>query len=253
MNTPTYKKILEHPDKDEIISKLVIGQAPSDIHDWLKAKYTNVGESKFIITEKVLKSFHSTHLDFYMDIQQDIAKTKDALATSNTIDSIELAIKSNTTYQDTILQLSSKELDAEVMMGRMALAVENRIGQLYDLIQEDPRNVNTKTERLWVELVETAGGLLDKYYKWKENNSTQVIQHNVTLQVVDQHISVFHDVIKEVLAQMDLETSLYFIEVFNTKMATLKMPEVNAPPTTEMKLAEAKLLNETINQKINEK
>jgi hypothetical protein len=253
MNKPTYKKIMEHPDKDEIISKLVIGQAPSDIHDWLKAKYTNVGESKFVLTEKILKSFQDTYLDFYNDIQQDIFKTKNALATDNNIDSIELAIKSNPTYQDTILQLSSKELNVEMMMGRMALAVETRMGQIYDLIQEDPRNVNTKTEKLWVELVETAGGLLDKYYKWKEIQSTQVVQHNVTLQVVDQHISVFHNVIKEVLAQMDLETSLYFMEVFNQQMGKLKMPEVNTPPTVEMKLAEAKLLNETINKKINEK
>jgi hypothetical protein len=252
MNKPTYKKVLEHPDRDEIISKLVIGSAPSDIHDWLKAKYTNVSEAQFVISEKILKSFQNTYLDFYNDIQQDISKTKNAL-TNNTIDSIELAVKNNSTYQDTILQLSSKELDVETMMGRMALAVETRIGQIYNLIQENPNDINTKTERLWVELIETAGGLLDKYYKWKESQSTQVIQHNVTLQVVDQHISVFHDVIKEVLAQMDLETSLYFIEVFNTKMATLKMPEVNAPPTTEMKLAEAKLLNETINKKINEK
>jgi hypothetical protein len=252
MNKPTYKKILEHPDKDEIISKLVIGQAPSDINDWLKTKYTNVSESKLIISEKTLKSFQNTYLDFYTDIQQDISKTKTALAT-NTIDSIELAIKSNPTYQDTILQLSSKELDVEVMMGRMALAVETRMGQIYDLIQEDPRNINTKTERLWVELVETAGGLLDKYYKWKESQSTQVIQHNVTLQVVDQHISVFHDVIREVLSQMDLETSLYFMEVFKDKMTKLKMSEVEDHPTTEMKLAEAQLLNETINKKINEK
>ena len=103
------------------------------------------------------------------------------------------------------------------------------------------------------ELVETAGGILDKYYKWKESQATQVIHHNVTLQVVDQHISVFHDVIREVLSQMDLETSLYFMEVFNDKMAKLKMPEAGAAPTTEMKLAEAKLLNETINKKINEK
>ena len=253
MNKPTYKKILDHPDKDEIISKLVIGSSPSDISDWLKAKYTNVGDAKFVLSENILKSFHNNNLDFYLDIQQDIAKTKSALAAGNPIDDIELAVKSNPTYQDTILQLSSKELDVEVMMGRMALAVETRMGQIYDLIQEDPRNVNTKTERLWVELVETAGGILDKYYKWKEINSTQVIHHNVTLQVVDQHISVFHDVIKEVLAQMDLETSLYFMEVFNDKMGKLKMPEPNAAPTTEMKLAEAKLLNETINKKINEK
>ena len=40
MNKPTYKKILEHPDKDEIINKLVIGQSLNDIHDWLKGKYT---------------------------------------------------------------------------------------------------------------------------------------------------------------------------------------------------------------------
>jgi hypothetical protein len=252
MNKPTYKKILEHPDKDEIISKLVIGISPTDIHDWLKAKYTNVGDSKFIISEKICKSFQNTYLNFYQDIQQDIAKTKLAVA-DGTVDQLDLAVKSNPTYEDAMLKLASGELNVEMMMGKMALAIETRISQIYDIIQEDPRNVNTKTERLWSEYIEKASNLLDKYYKWHEAQSSTVIQHNVTLQVVDQHISVFHDVIKEVLSQMDLETSLYFLEVFNDKMAKLKMPDPNAAPTTEMKLAEATLLNETINKKINEK
>jgi hypothetical protein len=252
MNKPTYKKILEHPDKDEIIGKLVIGSSPADIHDWLKIKYTNVSEAKFVLSEKILNSFKNTYLDFYQDIEADIAKTKTALAT-NTSDQLELAVKSNPTYQDAMVKLATGELNVDQMMGKMALAVETRISQIYDIIQEDPRNVNTKTERLWAEYIEIAGGLLDKYYKWKESQAATVVNHNVTLQVVDQHISVFHDVIKEVLSQMDLETSLYFMEVFNEKMAKLKMPEPNAPPTTEMKIAEAKVLNETINQKINEK
>jgi hypothetical protein len=252
MNKPTYKKILEHPDKDEIISKLVIGQAPSDIHDWLKAKYTNVGEAKFVLSEKILNSFQNTYLDFYNDIQQDISKTKTALAT-DTLNSIDLAVKNNPSYEDAMIKLAAGELNVEQMMGKMALAVETRIGQIWDLIQENPRDINTKTERLWAEYVEVASGLLDKYYKWKEGQSAHVIQHNVTLQVVDQHISVFHDVIKDVLAQMDLETSLYFMEVFNEKMTKLRLPDPAAAPTTEMKLAEAKLLNETINKKINEK
>ena len=252
MNKPTYKKILEHPDKDEIIAKLVIGSAPMDIHDWLKVKYTNVSEAKFVLSEKILNSFKNTYLDFYQDIHADIANTKTALATSTT-DQLELAVKSNPTYQDAMVKLATGELNVDQMMGKMALAVETRISQIYDIIQEDPRNVNTKTERLWAEYMEIAGGLLDKYYKWKESQAITTVNHNVTLQVVDQHISVFHDVIKEVLSQMDLETSLYFMEVFNEKMAKLKMPEPNAPPTTEMKIAEAKVLNETINQKINEK
>lgn len=252
MNKPTYKKILEHPDKDEIISKLVMGTSSADIHDWLKAKYTNVSETKFVISEKALKSFQNTYLDFYNDIQLDISNTKTAMVTG-TVDSIDLAVKNNPAYEDAMIKLAAGELNVEQMMAKMAYGLEMRISQIYDLIQEDPRNINTKTERLWAEYVEIASGLLDKYYKWRESHSPdQIIQHNVTLQVVDQHISVFHDVIKEVLSQMDLETSLYFMEVFNEKMAKLKMPDKDAAPTTEMKLAEAKLINETINQKINE-
>jgi len=252
MNKPVYKKILQHPDRDEVISKLVIGISPIDIHDWLKAKYTAVADTKFIISESALKGFQNNYLDFYQDIQQDIAKTKLSVS-SGTVSDLELAVKSNPTYEDAMLKLASGELNVESMMGKMALAVETRISQIYDIIQEDPRNINTRTERMWKEYVEVASNLLDKYYKWHETQSSTVIQHNVTLQVVDQHISVFHDVIKEVLSQMDLETSLYFLEVFNDKMAKLKMPDPSAAPTTEMKLAEATLLNETINKKINEK
>lgn len=62
----------------------------------------------------------------------------------------------------------------------------------------------------------------------------------------------FRDVIKEILSQMDLETSLYFMEVFNEKMAKLKAPDKEPGTSSEMRLAEAKLLNETINKKINE-
>lgn len=248
---PTYKKILEHPDKDEIISKLVIGQPLADIHDWLQAKYTNVSEAKFVISEKILKSFQDNYLDFYNDIMQDKANMKAALVVGGQ-DQLELTVKSNPTYYNAMVKLVNNELDLEGTMQRLVTNVETRLSQIFDMVQEDPRNINTKVERLMNDMVETLGGLLDKYYKWQENRMPdQIVQHNVTLQVVDQHISVFHDVIKEVLSQMDLETSMYFMEVFNEKMSKLKAPTPETGPSQEMKLAEAKLLNETINKKIN--
>ena len=252
-NKPSYKKILEHPDKDEIISKLVIGQPPADIHDWLKVKYTNVGEKKFVLSENTLKSFQSTYLDFYNDILQDMQKTKSAVAIGAPLESLELAVRNNPAYEDAMVKLATGELNVDQMMGKMALNVELRISQIFDAIQSDPNNINTKIDRLLVDYAEMFGNTLDKYYKWKESQANQTLHANVTLQVVDQHISVFHDVIKEVLSQMDLETSLYFMEVFNEKMAKLKMPDPGAVPTPEMKMAEAKILNETINKKINEK
>ncbi len=98
---PTYKKILEHPDKDEIISKLVIGVSATDFHDWLKAKYTNVSEAKFVLSEKIVKSFQDTYLDFYNDMSQDLANVKAASAPGAT-DDLSLVVKSNPAYHDAL-------------------------------------------------------------------------------------------------------------------------------------------------------
>jgi hypothetical protein len=250
MNKPTYKKILEHPDKDEIINKLIIQQPLSDIHDWLKGKYTNVSELKFVLSEKILKSFQSTYLDFYTDVQADLSKTKSALATS-TSEQLELTVKSNPAYRDAMLKMANNELDIRTMLNTLAANIETRLAQIYDTIQDDPNNINTKIDRLLIDYAEVFGNLLEKIYKFTEVHPDLIVQHNLNFGGVDPHISVFHDVIKEVLSQMDLESSQYFIEVFNDRMSKLKPPTPEAVPTQEMKLAEVKLLNETINKKIN--
>jgi hypothetical protein len=250
MNKTSLKKILEHPDKDEIISKLIIGISSKDIYDWLKAKYSNVSEAKFVISEKSIKSFQENYLDIYNLIQEDISKSKQAV-NLGTEEQLELSVQNNTTYRSKMLELADKEIDVRKIISNLCIAIETRLAQVFDEIQEDPRNINTRVDRLLIEYADSLGNILEKYYKFTESPADQVIQHNVTLQVVDQHISVFHDVIKEVLSQMDLETSLYFMEIFNQKMEKLKAPE-KEHINTDMKLAEAKLLNETINKRINE-
>jgi hypothetical protein len=250
-NKTALKKILDHPDKDEIISKLIIGMSSKDVHEWLQGKYTAASEAKFVIAEKSINSFQDNYLDLYNMIQEDIIKSKQALVTG-TEASLELSIKNNSTYKSKMMELASHKLDARQMVANMCVAIETRFAQIFDEIQEDPRNINTKIDRVLIDYTEALGNILEKYYKFTENPADMVIQHNVTLQVVDQHISVFHDVIKEVLSQMDLETSLYFMEVFNQKMAKLKMPDKEAAPSPDAQLAEVKLLNETINKKLNE-
>lgn len=251
MKQPTYKKILEHPDREEIISKLIIGIPPKDIYDWLKAKYTNVSEAKFVIAEKTIKSFQDNYLDIYNMIRSDLSNTKAAVA-SNTEEQLELAVQNNITYKSKMLELANKELNIREMVTRLCAIIEIRFAQVFDEIQENPRDINTRVDRMLKEYGELLGSLLEKYYKFTEEPSGQVIQHNVTLQVVDQHISVFYDVIKEVLSHMDLETSLYFMDVFNEKMSKLKPPTEKDFPNTDIRLAEAKLLSETINKKLNE-
>jgi len=250
MNKVALKKILEHPDKEELISKLIIGISPKDIHEWLKYKYTNISESKFVLSEKYIKTFQETYLDIYNIIQEDLRKTKSAMASSKEED-LQLTVQNLPAYKNIMLKSAEEELDIRQVIKRMVVGLETRFSQVFDEIQEDPRNINTKVDRLMIEYAEVLGNLLEKCYKFTEAPAGQVVHHNVTLQVVDQHISIFHDVIKDVLSQMDLETSLYFMEIFNEKMSKLKMPDKESVVSPEMRLAEAKLLNETINKRIN--
>jgi hypothetical protein len=244
------KKILEHPDRDEVISKIVIGTSNKDIHEWLKCKYTNPNERKFILSEMVLKDFQDNYLDIYNFVKQDIVKTKSALA-NNAEDELKLAVQNSSAYKNKMLELADEKIDIKKIITNLAVAIESRFAQVFDAIQEDPRNINTRIDRLSIEYAETLGNILEKYHKFAEAPADMVVQHNVTLQVVDQHITVFHDVIKEVLSNMDVDTSLRFIEVFNEKMSKLKMPEAGVV-SPDMRLADAKLLSETISKKINE-
>lgn len=250
MNKNALSKIISHPDKDELISKLVIGISSKDIYDWLASKYTNPNEKKFILSEKSIKSFKDNYLDIYSLIQSDLANTKIAVANNNE-DDLELAVRNLPAYKNILIKTANEELDIRTIIKKLCAAIELRFSQVFDEIQSEPDKINTKIDRLLIDYTEVLGNILEKYYKFTEAPADNVIQHNVTLQVVDQHITVFHDVIKKVLSQMDLETSLYFMEVFHDEMHKLKQPEKAIPLSSDIRLAEAKLLNETINNKIN--
>lgn len=252
MNKNSLKKILEHPDKDEIIAKLVLDVSPKDINEWLAGKYTNVSEAKFVIAEKSIKTFKDSYLDIYSLIQEDMLKTKQAVAAS-TEEQLELSVRNNPTYRSKMLELAGKEIDIRQIAARLCVAIETRLAQVFDEIQEDPRNINTKVDRLLIDYAEVFGNILEKYYKFTEApTEAQFIQNNVTLQFMDQHILVLQEAIREVLAEIDLESSMLLIERIQTKMAKLKLPEKDIVPNTDIRLAEAKLLNETINKRLNE-
>jgi hypothetical protein len=252
MNKNILQKILAHPDKDEIIAKLVLDISAKDINEWLSSKYSNVAEKKFIIGEKSIKVFKDTYLDVYSLIQEDIVKTRQAVATS-TEDRLELSVRNNSTYRNKMMELAGKEIDVRQMIARLCIAIETRVAQVFDAIQEDPNNINTKIDRLMIDYTEVLGNILEKYYKFTEGPAdAHFVRNNITMQFMDRHILVIQEAIRDVLSEMDLASSMLFMERFSEKMSKLKAPDRETMPNTDVKLAEAKLLNETINKKLNE-
>jgi hypothetical protein len=184
-------------------------------------------------------------------LKEDVSKTKMALS-NNTEESLELAVKDNSAYKSAMVKMATNELDIKSMITMLCVNVETRLAQIFDIIQQDPNNINPRTDRILTEYIDKFQTVIEKYYKYVEQAPDQIIHHQVTLQAVDQHISVFHEVIREVLSQMDLESAMYFMEVFNEKMSKLKPPSEPVIISSEAKLAEVKVLNEEINKKVNE-
>ena len=249
MSKVAFKKILEHPDKDEIISKLASNTTAKDVCEWLKVKYSDIDSNKFIISEINLKKFQDTYLDVYKFIQQDIIKTNLSIA-NNTEDELALSVQNNSIYKNRMLELAGKEFDIRETIVRLCYNIEDRLAQVFDEIQRNP-NINIKTDTVLIEYAKVLGDILEKYHKFTEMPANmQLVQNNVTLNVMDKHVSTILEAIKEVLANMDVESSLYFMELFNDKMSKLN-PKQDNTLNTDTKFAEVQLLNQSINNRIN--
>lgn len=244
-NSDIVKMVLEHPDREEIITKLISEVDVDDINEWLKAKYINVDERKFIISTKNLLTFKDNHLDIYTIIQEDLNKTK-----TNQIEDLNLAIQGTPAYHRALEKLAGEEVNIKDTVRKMVVNIETRISQIYDILMEDPQNLrNDITLINWFNVL---AGILEKYdIILNGSPSTNInVQNNINIQVIDDHINVVYDIIKEILNHLDYDTSLLFIEMFNERMEKLKSSNQDIIPI-EQRLNATTALNQAVSAKFN--
>jgi hypothetical protein len=247
MKQPSWKRITEHIDREEIISKLAIGIDPKDIHEWLAVKYSLDGDRKFVISANALKLFKENYFDFYQTLRNDFGQVRNTLATTGSVDDLELAVKDNPAYKDLLVNTVNTELDLKSTISRLISAVEMRLGQIHDMIQEeyyaDPRNLNTKIDYVMIKYVEVLSPLLERANKIINEAPDQIIQHNITVQHIDQQVAVMQEAIRKALSKFDLEASMQFMEDYTETLKTLRTPTNDSSD----RLTEVKMLNSTIN------
>ncbi len=90
----------------------------------------------------------------------------------------------------------------------------------------------------------------EKYDKIVNQSPDQIIQHNVSVQVMDQYVVLLQNCIRDTLAEIDPEASSLFLERFNENIAKLTLPnnlEPAKPMTQQNRLMEAQILSEVAN------
>jgi hypothetical protein len=245
MNKTAIKKFLDHPDKDMIIAKLIQGSTPEDVHVWLESKYTTPSESRFVISLEFLKTFANTHLDFYVQMREDILKVK---SPDNDIDkALSATVRGNKKYKERLAELVGSELSTRDKVNNCLAMIEMRVEQVFDKIQDDPAEF--QDDHTLFKYLTLLMDSLDKANKINNGAPDQVIQHNHTLQVADKQIGLIIETVKDVLSMIDYEASLYFVEQYTKRIGSLDF-QANVPVPTEVRLAEAKFLTQTVGDKL---
>jgi hypothetical protein len=238
-----FSLVTDHPDYEEIVSKIAIGQSPKDIINWLKIKYTDKDQKHLQLNQKLLQEFIDKHADLDAHLKRDVLAVKNN-DTSISDYKIAASLMNNKTYMERLQQLADTKIDIKKMITELVLMCRARMEQVFDRIQENPTNM--KGDYVLLKYFETLFIAMEKFDKIVNEAPDQVIQVNIQNQIAEQHVAIFQEAIRETLSYIDPESALLFMEIFTQKLSGIKMPKPPTELTPEKYEAEAKLLREVV-------
>ena len=223
-----FPKILNHPDRNQIITKLSTGESSRNICDWLKEKYASNKDNQ--VSAASLDAFRREYLNLHGTILEDIKfklrdNEKEELNTK-----IESAVKRNKTYQQKLEELVDDQIDWRKKLVQFLNVVEARFAQLYDKTQSNPDNY--KPDYVMIQWMNTLLKIVEEIRK-VEGAPDQVIQHNVTVQAIDEQAAVFQQAIQKTLGELDLHTASILIDKLNNNIEKLQQTKTSMLYSTE--------------------
>lgn len=238
-------KVYRHPERDSILEKLAAGIEPKDINADLRERYLPLGEKRLVLSVNTLTEFKEQNLNVYQEMQKDLAKIR-----SNELspEEMKLEIQGTSAYKDLLERHASIELDVKNIIKNLALVLEDRVEQMYNLMSagKAPKNA----EYVIVQLTTTLISAAEKYHIIANGLHEQNITNNtINVQIVESRISVVIEAIRATISKMDYETSLFFISELNKNMQLLKTPIDEFLPS-DLRISEVKALEKTINTKL---
>jgi hypothetical protein len=236
-----FSKILSHPEKDEIISKLMTGIRSKDVADWLRLKYPNKDQGHLRLGGALLKEFADSNLDLYTQIQQDVSGIKNGQPINK---EIAASLRNNKTYRERLNELADKEIDLKKTLRNAVFLMEARMEQYFDKMQENPGALKADYGLIkWFEVLINA---VEKANKVINEAPDVVVQHNVNVQTANQYTIILQDAIRETCAEVDPQMAFLFMEKMNEKLPMLEEPKPQVM-SLENKINEVQVLNTKVN------
>jgi hypothetical protein len=211
-------KILNHPDKEKIIEKLLSGESVKEIESWIEKKYPR--SKRLHVSYMTLQKFRAENLNIKGEVLDDIKNKKSEIDKKNLELETKMIIQSSNAYQKKIDEIASSELDVTRRLLEMDRLINSRIEHYYNILETGG---SIKEDRIFLEYINTMKSLMQDWKKYIEGFADKKIEHNININVVNEHARILKETILEILKEMDPKLIPLFVDKVSYKMKQIDL------------------------------
>jgi hypothetical protein len=210
-------KVLNHPEREDIIKKLVGGESVKEVEKWLRKKHPRT--PRLQISYATLQKFRKDHLHIEGDVLDKIKQSRKEQDIESDELETQAIISASSAYQDKINEIVSKELDTNRQLLQMSALIGSRMEYYFNSLDQSS---NLQQDKMFLDLINAQRGLVQDWKKYVEGVADTKIEHNINVNVINEQVTVLKSIVFEVLQDMSPELIPSFVEKVNLKLEDTK-------------------------------
>tara|TARA_B100001027_G_C16228313_1_gene313284 strand:- start:271 stop:954 length:684 start_codon:yes stop_codon:yes gene_type:complete len=210
------KKILNHPNKEDIIKKLLGGESVKEVEGWLKDKFPR--RKRLHISYMTLQKFRSEHLNLKGDVLDDIKNKRSDLDQAALDAEAKLIVTNSSAYQQKIEEIASNKLDVSKRLLEMDSLINSRLEFYYNMLQNGG---SLKEDKIFIEYINTMKGIMQDWKKYVEGIADKRVEHNININVVNEQARILKETVIDVLEEMSPELITIFVDRLDARTKLL--------------------------------
>jgi hypothetical protein len=215
-------KVLNHPDKEDIIRKLLEGESVKEVERWLIQKYPRT--KRLHVSYMTLQKFRTDNLNLRGEVLEDIKNKRAEVDKQSAEAEAKMIINSSSAYQQKISEIASSELDVTRRLLELDALVNSRIEYYFNLLQQGG---SIREDKIMLEYINTMKSLMQDWKKYIEGFADKKVEHNININVINEQARMLKEAVIEVLRELNPELTYNFINSLDLKMRQISYSKNN--------------------------
>lgn len=217
-------KILNHPDKDEIVKLLSENVPVRKIADMLEERYPKKTQAHLRVSFPTLQEFKTAHLNLKGRIASDVEKEQSRSSKEwLQHEEVQNALDKNSAYQEVITKMATSELDTRKEILKIFALVEGRLEILYNKVNSKDA-IRSDEEKLLQSYIDQLMRVMDQYKKYIDGFK-ETTEHNINITIATEQVNLLREAIRDTLAECDPSLAIKFMDKISSKMRMLAYDE----------------------------